>query len=162
MLISGWNKCHTTAQSFASAEPPLQAPAHPAQLLEKATSATLEDEKSAIIEKDFTNTVLSNKCTVNLSVPLREMKKAQKHITASLLLSDKARAISAKCHPYRLLLRQWRKKNKQTLSLFTAVIAIVPGWSENTDRNLNTSRGGTEHQGLFPCSNALVQIQRLK
>lgn len=41
-LFQAGTKCLTRAESFVSPEPSLQAPAHPAQLLEKARSATLK------------------------------------------------------------------------------------------------------------------------
>lgn len=79
------------------------------------------------------------------SVPGCLPEKWKKHITGSQILSDKGRAIPAKCHPHQLFLRQGRKENKQTSSLFRAVIPVVPGWSGNTDNNLNTQPEGAQN-----------------
>lgn len=95
-FISGWNKRPQQSRElcFHWAIFPGSSTSSPAS--RKSRICLTEDEAFAIIEKDFANTVLRSKCTVNISVPLREMKT---HITARQFLPDKARAISAKCHP---------------------------------------------------------------
>lgn len=106
-----------------------------------------EDEKFAIIEKDFANTVLRNECTVNLWVTLREMKKA--HYTQPVSVWQ---GQSNLCQvPSLQALPKTMEEEKQTLSLFRAVIPRAPGWPENTNKNLNTTRGA---QNIKDCSHA--------
>lgn len=114
-----------------------------------------EDEK-----KDFAKAVLSNKCPVSAWVPPREMKKAHYRQSDSVRQgqSNPCQVPSSPAFP------KTREEGKQTniesvQSSYSSSAWLV--WKHRQQPE-HTTRGGTEHQGLFPCSNALGQVQGLK
>lgn len=118
-----------------------------------------EDEKFAIIEKDFANTVLRNECTVNLWVTLREMKKA--HYTQPVSVwqgqSNLCQVPSLQALPKTM--EEGKQTNIESVQSSYSKSAWL-AWKHKQKPEHN--QRSTEHQGLFPCSNALVHIQRLK
>lgn len=106
-----------------------------------------EDEKFAIIERDFANTVLRNKCTVNLWVTLREMKKA--HYTQPVSVWQGQNNL---CQvPSLQALPKTMEEEKQTNIESVQSSYSKSAWLAWKHKNLNATRGA---QNIKDCSHA--------